>query len=77
MSFQMPDKILNAPNKYINGGTHTTGSGFNFRAAPFAQRLSNNPDTSKLFSSAVHGDPALRFCGRTRATPWCSACCTS
>ncbi len=57
VSFQMPEKILNAPNKYINGGTHTTGSGFNFRAAPFAQRLSNNPDTSKLFSSAVHGDP--------------------
>ena len=28
-----------------------------FRAAPFAQRLSNNPDTSKLFSSAIHGDP--------------------
>ncbi|WHZ16559.1 MAG: Multicopper oxidase [Nitrospira sp.] len=57
VSFQMPEKILNAPNKYINGGTHTTGSGFNFRAAPFAQRLSNNPDTSKLFSSAIHGDP--------------------
>jgi hypothetical protein len=57
VSFQMPEKIMNAPNKYINGGTHTTGSGFNFRAAPFAQRLSNNPDTSKLFSSAIHGDP--------------------
>ena len=57
ISFQMPEKILAAPNKYINGGTHTTGSGFNFRAAPFAQRLSNNPDTSKLFSSAIHGDP--------------------
>ena len=57
ISFQMPDKILASPNKYINGGTHTTGSGFNFRAAPFAQRLSNNPDTSKLFSSAIHGDP--------------------
>jgi len=57
VSFQMPEKILNAPNKYINGGTHTTGSGFSFRAAPFAQRLSNNPDTSKLFSSAIHGDP--------------------
>jgi manganese oxidase len=39
------------------GGTHTTGSGFNFRAEPFAQRLVNNPDTSKLFSSAIHGDP--------------------
>jgi len=57
ISFQMPDKILASPNKYINGGTHTTGSGFNFRAAPFAQRLSNNPDTSKLFNSAIHGDP--------------------
>jgi len=57
VSFQMPEKILNAPNQYLNGGTHTTGSGFNFRAEPFAQRLSNNPDTSKLFSSAVHGDP--------------------
>jgi FtsP/CotA-like multicopper oxidase with cupredoxin domain len=57
VSFQMPDKIMAAPNPYINGGTHTTGSGFNFRAAPFAQRLSNNPDTSQLFSSAIHGDP--------------------
>ncbi|TAJ34375.1 MAG: hypothetical protein EPO64_00860, partial [Nitrospirae bacterium] len=57
VSFQMPDKILASPNPYINGGTHTTGSGLNFRAEPFAQRLANNPDTSVLFSSAVHGDP--------------------
>ncbi len=57
VSFQMPEKIMMAPNKYINGGTHTTGSGFNFRAEPFAQRLANNPDTSKLFNSAIHGDP--------------------
>ena len=57
VSFQMPEKILNAPNPYINVGTHTTGSGFNFRAEPFAQRLSNNPDTSVLFSSAIHCDP--------------------
>lgn len=57
VSFAMPEKILASPNPYINGGTHTTGSGLNFRAAPFAQRLSNNPDTSKLFSSAIHGDP--------------------
>ena len=57
VSFAMPEHILAAPNPYINGGTHTTGSGLNFRAAPFAQRLSNNPDTSKLFSSAIHGDP--------------------
>jgi FtsP/CotA-like multicopper oxidase with cupredoxin domain len=57
VSFQMPEKIMMAPNKYINGGTHTTGSGFNFRAEPFAQRLANNPDASKLFSTAIHGDP--------------------
>jgi hypothetical protein len=57
VSFQMPEKIQMAPNPYLNGGTHTTGSGFNFRAEPFALRLSNNPDTSKLFSSAIHGDP--------------------
>jgi len=57
VSFAMPDKILASPNKYINGGTHTTGSGLNFRAEPFARRLVNNPDTSKLFSSAIHGDP--------------------
>jgi manganese oxidase len=46
-----------SPNPYINGGTHTTGSGLNFRAEPFAQRLANNPDTSALFNSAIHGDP--------------------
>ncbi|OGW66046.1 MAG: hypothetical protein A3H49_10380 [Nitrospirae bacterium RIFCSPLOWO2_02_FULL_62_14] len=57
VSFQMPEKILLAPNPYINGGTHTTGSGLNFRAEPFAQRLANNPDTSVLFNSAIHGDP--------------------
>jgi len=57
VSFQMPEKIQLLPNKYVNGGTHTTGSGLNFRAEPFAQRLANNPDTSKLFESAVHGDP--------------------
>ncbi|MCP9442707.1 MAG: hypothetical protein NNA20_08940 [Nitrospira sp.] len=57
VSFQMPEKILKAPNPYINGGTHTTGSGFNFRAEPFAQRLANNPDTSQLFNSKIHGDP--------------------
>lgn len=57
VSFQMPERIQNAPNPFLNGGTHTTGSGFNFRAEPFALRLNNNPDTSKLFSSAIHGDP--------------------
>ena len=43
---------------FLNGGTHTTGGALNFRAEPFAQRLANNPDPSKIFSSAVHGDPS-------------------
>ncbi|RMH07244.1 MAG: LysM peptidoglycan-binding domain-containing protein [Nitrospirae bacterium] len=60
VSFQMPpnDKIKMTPMPFLNGGTHTTGSALNFRAEPFAQRLSNNPDPSKLFSSRVHGDPS-------------------
>src|SRR6266568_1109829 len=57
VSFQMPDKIPMLPNAYVNGGTHTTGSGLNFRAEPFARRLANNPDTTKLFSSLAHRDP--------------------
>ncbi len=58
VSFQMPDRIKMTPMPFLNGGTHTTGSAFNFRAEPFAQRLANNADTSKLFSSRVHGDPS-------------------
>ncbi|MBI3603033.1 MAG: multicopper oxidase domain-containing protein [Nitrospirae bacterium] len=57
VSFMMPEKIYMTPMPFLNGGTHTTGSGLNFRAEPIAQRLANNPDTSKIFSSAVHGDP--------------------
>jgi FtsP/CotA-like multicopper oxidase with cupredoxin domain len=60
VSFIMPpnDKIKMTPMPFLNGGTHTTGGALNFRAEPFAQRLANNPDPSKLFSSAVHGDPS-------------------
>jgi FtsP/CotA-like multicopper oxidase with cupredoxin domain len=57
VSFQMPEKIYMTPMPFLNGGTHTTGSGFNFRAEPIAQRLSQNADASQIFSSAVHGDP--------------------
>ncbi len=57
VSFMMPDKILMTPMPFLNGGTHTTGSGLNFRAEPIAQRLAVNPDASKIFSSAEHGDP--------------------
>ncbi|MBI4303260.1 MAG: DUF4399 domain-containing protein, partial [Chloroflexi bacterium] len=31
--------------------------GINYKAVPFAERLAVNPDVSKVFSSAVHGDP--------------------
>ena len=60
VSFIMPpnDKIKMTPMPFLNGGTHTTGGALNFRAEPFAQRLSNNPDPSKMFSSKVHGDPS-------------------
>jgi hypothetical protein len=57
VSFMMPEKIAMTPMPFLNGGTHTTGSGLNFRAEPIAQRLAVNPDTSKVFSSAEHGDP--------------------
>ena len=60
VSFIMPpnEMIKMTPMPFLTGGTHTTGGAFNFRAEPFAQRLSNNPDTSQLFSSGVHGDPS-------------------
>jgi hypothetical protein len=57
VSFQMPEKIYMTPMPFLNGGTHTTGSGFNFRAEPIAQRLKTNVDAAQIFSSAVHGDP--------------------
>ena len=44
VSFMMPEKIYMTPMPFLNGGTHTTGSGLNFRAAPIAQRLATNPD---------------------------------
>ncbi|MYJ54499.1 MAG: hypothetical protein F4090_06310, partial [Nitrospira sp. SB0672_bin_25] len=60
VSFQMPPNETKkmTPIPYLNGGTHTTGGALNFRAEPFAQRLANDPDPSKLFSSRVHGDPS-------------------
>ncbi|HNA48004.1 MAG TPA: hypothetical protein PK312_12525, partial [Nitrospira sp.] len=57
ISFPIPDHIKMTPMPFLNGGTHTTGGGLNFRAEPISGRLKANPDTSKLFSSAVHGDP--------------------
>ncbi len=57
ISFQMPDTMLEVAFPHLNGGTHTTGGGFNFRAASLSSRLRANKDASKLFSSKVHGDP--------------------
>ena len=57
ISFPIPDHIKMTPMPFLNGGTHTTGGSLNFRAEPISGRLKANPDPSKLFSSAVHGDP--------------------
>jgi hypothetical protein len=57
VSFMMPEKIYMTPMPFLNGGTHTTGSGLNFRAGPIAQRLATNPDASRIFDSKIHGDP--------------------
>jgi len=57
ISFQMPNDMMDVAFPMLNGGTHTTGGGFNFRAASLAARLANNPDPSKLFSSKAHQDP--------------------
>ncbi|MBL4664960.1 MAG: multicopper oxidase domain-containing protein, partial [Nitrospinaceae bacterium] len=58
ISFQMPSDMLEVAFPHLNGGTHTTGGGFNFRAASLASRLLNNKDASRLFDSKVHGEPA-------------------
>ena len=40
ISFQMPSDMLEVAFPHLNGGTHTTGGGFNFRAASLADRKS-------------------------------------
>ena len=57
ISFQMPSDMLEAAFPMLNGGTHTTGGGFNFRAASLTSRLRSNPDASQVFSSRTHQDP--------------------
>ncbi|QPJ66150.1 MAG: hypothetical protein G3M78_12395 [Candidatus Nitrohelix vancouverensis] len=57
VSFQMPSDMLEVAFPFLNGGTHTTGGGFNFRAASLSARLRANPDASVLFSSRAHRDP--------------------
>ena len=57
ISFQMPTDMLEVAFPHLNGGTHTTGGGFNFRAASLSARLKANSDPSKMFSSRAHRDP--------------------
>ena len=57
ISFQMPSDMEDVAFPYLNGGTHTTGGGFNFRAASLTSRLNANKDASMIFSSKAHRDP--------------------
>jgi FtsP/CotA-like multicopper oxidase with cupredoxin domain len=56
-SAKYPDKLNKSAIPYLNGGEATTGGGFALRVEPLSVRLANNPDTSQLFSSKIHGDP--------------------
>lgn len=58
LSFQMPYDLDLVAAKMLNGGTHTTGGGLNFRAESVARRLRHNPDPSLIFSSKAHQDPS-------------------
>ncbi|MBI3802149.1 MAG: multicopper oxidase domain-containing protein [Nitrospirae bacterium] len=58
LSFQMPYDLDKVAVPMINGGTHTTGSGLNFRAESVARRLKHNPDPTLIFSSKAHQDPS-------------------
>ncbi|MBI3995863.1 MAG: hypothetical protein HY349_07795 [Nitrospirae bacterium] len=58
LSFQMPYDLDKVAVPMLNGGTHTTGGGFNFRAESVSRRLKINPDPSLVFSSQVHQDPS-------------------
>ncbi|MEC7641104.1 MAG: hypothetical protein VYC17_03010 [Nitrospinota bacterium] len=57
VSYQMPGDLLDVAFSFLNGGTHTTGSGFNFRSSSLAARVKNGPG-HMLFSSKKHGDPS-------------------
>ncbi|HXC61646.1 MAG TPA: multicopper oxidase domain-containing protein, partial [Nitrospiria bacterium] len=58
LSFKMPYDLDKVAIPMLNGGTHTTGGGFNFRAESIARRLKLNPDPSLVFSSKAHQDPS-------------------
>jgi len=58
LSFQMPYDLDLVATKMLNGGTHTTGGGLNFRTESVARRLKHNPDPTLIFSSKAHQDPS-------------------
>ncbi|MBI1821735.1 MAG: multicopper oxidase domain-containing protein [Nitrospirae bacterium] len=58
ISFTMPYDLSLTTAKMLNGGTHTTGGGFNFRAESLARRLAHNSEPSLVFSSKAHQDPS-------------------
>ncbi|MBI3622215.1 MAG: multicopper oxidase domain-containing protein [Nitrospirae bacterium] len=58
ISFTMPYNLDPVAVKMLNGGTHTTGGGLNFRAESVARRLKDNPDPAWIFSSLKHQDPS-------------------
>jgi Multicopper oxidase len=56
--FQMPYDLDLVSIPTLNGGTHTTGGGFFFRAESIAKRLKFKPEPSMVFSTRVYGkDP--------------------
>ncbi|HUK56834.1 MAG TPA: multicopper oxidase domain-containing protein, partial [Nitrospiria bacterium] len=56
--FQMPYDLDLVAVPMLNGGTHTTGGGFFFRAESIAKRLKFKPEPSMVFSTRVYGkDP--------------------
>jgi FtsP/CotA-like multicopper oxidase with cupredoxin domain len=56
ISFTMPYTLDPVAVTMLNGGTHTTGGGLNFRAESVARRLKDNPDPAWIFSSLKHHD---------------------
>jgi hypothetical protein len=56
--FQMPYDLDLVSVPMLNGGTHTTGGGFFFRAESVAKRLKFKPEPSLVFSTKAYGqDP--------------------
>jgi FtsP/CotA-like multicopper oxidase with cupredoxin domain len=56
--FQMPYDLDLVSVPMLNGGTHTTGGGFFFKAESIAKRLKFKPEPSQVFSTRVFGkDP--------------------